>query len=62
VNRLDYDLTMEIIKFFQLDKITAEKIKEEVMESVIQWAKVATNIGISRSEQQLMASAFNIYY
>jgi serine/threonine-protein kinase HipA len=53
---------MEIIKFFQLDKITAEKIKEEVMESVIQWAKVATNIGISRSEQQLMASAFNIYY
>lgn len=58
-NRLDYDLAMEVIEFFQLDKTTAKKIKDKVMESVRQWGKVATNIGISRSEQQLMAPAFN---
>jgi len=59
-NRLDYDLAMEVIEFFQLDKITAKKIKDEVLQSVSQWEKAATNIGISRSEQQLMAAAFNL--
>jgi serine/threonine-protein kinase HipA len=59
-NSLNYDLAMDVIDFFQLDKTTAEKIKDEVLESVSQWQKAATNIGISRSEQQLMAPAFNI--
>ncbi len=59
-NRLDYDLVMDVIEFFQLNKTTAGKIKDEVIESISQWEKVAANIGISRSEQQLMAPAFNI--
>ncbi len=57
-NRLDYDLAMDVIEFFQLDKTTAGKIKDEVTESVMQWEKMATDIGIGRGEQQLMASAF----
>lgn len=59
-NRLDYDLAMDVIEFFQLDKTTAEKIKNEVIESVRQWENMAANIGISRGEQQLMAPAFNL--
>jgi serine/threonine-protein kinase HipA len=59
-NRLDYGLAMDVVDFFQLDKTTAKKIKNEVLESVNQWGKLATNIGISRGEQQLMAPAFNI--
>jgi len=59
-NRLDYDLAMQVIEFFQLDKTTAEKIKDEVIKSVDQWGKMATTIGISRNEQQLMAPAFNV--
>ncbi|MDO8345135.1 MAG: HipA domain-containing protein [Cellvibrio sp.] len=59
-NRLDYNLAMDVIEFFQLDKITANQIKNEVLASVNNWKKVAAEIGISRSEQQLMAPAFNI--
>jgi len=59
-NRLDYGLAMDVIEFFQLKKSNAERIKNDVLNSVSQWKKVATNIGISRGEQQLLASAFNV--
>jgi serine/threonine-protein kinase HipA len=60
-NRLDFDLAMEVIDFFQLSLLDAEKIKGEVIESVSQWKRVATEVGISRHEQTLMAPAFNIF-
>lgn len=59
-NSLNYDLAMDVIDFFQLEENEAEKIKNEVLESVRQWQSVAKSIGISRNEQQLMSSAFNI--
>lgn len=59
-NRLDYGLAMDVIEFFQLKKSNAERIKNDVLNSVSQWKKVATNIGISRGEQQLLESAFNV--
>ncbi|KZZ37877.1 MULTISPECIES: type II toxin-antitoxin system HipA family toxin [unclassified Oleiphilus] len=59
-NSLDYDLAMEVIDFFQLGETEAEGIKEEVLSVVSSWESVAKDIGISRSEQQLMASAFNV--
>jgi serine/threonine-protein kinase HipA len=59
-NRLDYNLAMDVIDFFQLDKKIAAQIKSEVLASVSNWEKVAADIGISRSEQQLMAPAFNV--
>jgi len=59
-NSLDYDLAMEVINFFQLSTSDAQKIKDEVLTSVSHWKDAATKIGISRSEQQLMAPAFNI--
>lgn len=59
-NSLDFDLAMEVIDFFQLDERTAERIKAEVLSSVTEWRAVANAIGISRSEQELMSSAFNV--
>jgi serine/threonine-protein kinase HipA len=58
-NRLDYNLTMDVIEFFQLNKITANKIKDDVLKNVSQWKNLATDMGISRKEQQWMAPAFN---
>lgn len=60
-NSLSYDLAMDVIDFFQLDQKEANKIKAEVLASVGRWEAVARSIGISRSEQQLMSPAFNIY-
>lgn len=59
-NSLNYDLAMEVIDFFQLNEVEAIDIKDEVLASVCRWQSVATSIGISRSEQQLMSSAFNV--
>lgn len=59
-NSLDYDLAFDVIDFFQLDRFEAEQIKEQVLESVSKWQEVATKVGISRSDQQLMAPAFNV--
>ncbi len=59
-NSLNYDLALEVIEYFQLDHSEAEAIKSQVLDSVSNWQEVATRVGISRSEQQLMAAAFNI--
>lgn len=59
-NSLSYDLAMSVIVFFQLNEAEAEAIKEQVIKSVENWGEVATSIGLSRGEQQLMADAFNV--
>ena len=59
-NRLDYDLALQIIDFFQLNRRQADRIMEEVRASVSHWKSVAGSIGISRGEQQLMEPAFNL--
>ena len=59
-NRLDYELVFEVAEFFQLNKQEAQAIHQEVMKSVQRWQDVATELKISRGEQQLLASAFNI--
>jgi serine/threonine-protein kinase HipA len=59
-NSLDYGLAMEVIDFFQLNAVEAQTIKDEVLASVRRWGKAATRVGISRSEQKLMAPAFNV--
>jgi serine/threonine-protein kinase HipA len=59
-NSLDYELAMEVIGFFQLNRDQASKIKNEVLISVAQWRSEASKIGISRNEQQMMESAFKV--
>lgn len=59
-NSLDYDIALEVIEFFQLDIGEAQAIKKHVLQAVSKWQEVATKVGISRSEQQLMTAAFNV--
>ncbi len=59
-NRLNYELAMEVIDYFQLTQNDALQIKHEVLRSVDQWESVATKVGLARAEQQLMAAAFNV--
>ena len=59
-NSLDFNLVMEVIDYFQLTEYKAIQIKNDVIASVKNWKKIATSMGISRQEQQLMAPAFNI--
>jgi serine/threonine-protein kinase HipA len=59
-SRLDYELAMEVIEFFQLDRAQALKIKDEVLASVSNWTSKASAVGLSRSEQQMMEPAFNL--
>ena len=59
-NSLNYALAMDVLEFFQLSTSQAQRIKEEVLRSVARWETVASSANISRSEQQNMASAFNV--
>lgn len=59
-NSLDYELAMDVVAFFQLSKPQAQRIKDEVLNSVVDWEKVANSIQISRNEQQVMRDAFNV--
>ncbi len=59
-NALDYDLAKSVGEFFRLDNDQMNKIIEEVISVVKTWREVATNIGISNKEQELMSGAFNI--
>ncbi len=58
-NALDIELAMEVIEYFRLDEKRANKIIEDVKNSVKNWRKVAKKYGISKSEQDIKARAFS---
>ena len=57
-NSLDLDLAMDVSEFFRLKENRAAEILEDVKSAVRSWRSVATKYGISRSEQELKAIAF----
>jgi len=59
-NDLDIDLAKSVGEYFRLDTMAMNKIQEEVVTGVKQWEQLAKEIGISRSEQELMRAAFRI--
>ncbi|AHW60625.1 serine/threonine-protein kinase HipA [Draconibacterium orientale] len=59
-NALDYELAKSVGPFFRLDNKQMDRIIDEVTTSVKNWRKMAKTIGISNSEQDLMAKAFHI--
>lgn len=59
-NQLDFALAFEVIDYFRIKPDKAQEIKNEVCQSVKQWAKEAKAIGISSTEQDRMADAFSI--
>jgi len=61
-NSLDLELAKSVGEYFRLDDKQMYTIIEEVLNSVTQWKEIAEEIGISRREQGLMASAFITNY
>lgn len=57
-NALDIELAKGVGVYFRLSEKEMKTIIDEVKSSVADWKKVAQEIGISRSEQTLMARAF----
>jgi serine/threonine-protein kinase HipA len=59
-NALDINLAMEVYPYFRLTESKAKEIIEQVKNAVIMWRKIAEKYEISRTEQELKASAFNV--
>ncbi|MGL4895372.1 MAG: type II toxin-antitoxin system HipA family toxin [Shewanella sp.] len=59
-NALDYQLAFDVKDFFRLSQTQASQIYDEVLIAVKQWQTVAKRLGISRAEQVMKQSAFNV--
>ena len=57
-NALDFELAKSVGEYFQLTDVEMNIIIEQVKAAVRGWKKVASDIGISRGEQELMSAAF----
>jgi serine/threonine-protein kinase HipA len=55
---LSFDLAMEVASYFRLKQPAAEAILREVKDAVGTWKKQASDLGIARTEQEIMAAAF----
>jgi len=57
-NALDWDLAKSVAKYFRIKDTQATKIIAQTRTAVGQWSKIASKYKIKRSEQELMAQAF----
>ena len=57
-NSLDFDLAISVAKYFRISESDAKNIIGEIKSVVSTWRDVAHKYGISRGEQDEMASAF----
>ncbi|MFA9393078.1 MAG: type II toxin-antitoxin system HipA family toxin [Prolixibacteraceae bacterium] len=57
-NELDFHLAKRVGEYFQLNSDEMDSIIAQVKTVVSNWSSMAQQIGISRNEQELMASAF----
>lgn len=57
-NSLDIDLALSVADYFRINKNRAFEIIETIKESTSRWRTVAKNAGLSKSEQDRMALAF----
>ena len=59
-NALDYDLAKSVGEYFRLKPIEMNSILDQVLTSVSDWRKLASEIGIHRNEQKSMEAAFKV--
>jgi serine/threonine-protein kinase HipA len=59
-NALDIDLARNVGAYFRLGKKEMDITIDEVKSGISGWKKIATEIGIPRSEQTLIAAAFKV--
>jgi len=59
-NSPDIDLVKSVGVYFRLGKKEMDNIIDEVKSGISGWKKIATEIGIPRNEQTIMAAAFKV--
>jgi serine/threonine-protein kinase HipA len=59
-NALDFELAKSVGDYFQITEKERESILNEVKTAVSSWKIVAQELGISRTEQEVMASSFRL--
>ncbi len=59
-NDLEIELAMKVGEYFRLNKTQMDSIYLEVGSAVRNWKKIASSIGISRKDQELMGGAFRV--
>ncbi|MCK5906185.1 MAG: type II toxin-antitoxin system HipA family toxin [Flavobacteriales bacterium] len=57
-NLLDFELAKSVGEYFQLEEKQMDDVIIEVLNSVVKWKQIAKEIGISRSEIEIMEPAF----
>ena len=57
-NELDFDLAKSVGEYFRLNNNQMEEIIQQVLGVTTKWKTMANEIGISRSEQEVMEKAF----
>lgn len=57
-NALSFDLALDVAPYFRLKQQSAELILREVKDAVRTWKTHASDLGIARTEQEIMAPAF----
>jgi len=57
-NSLNLGLALEVAEYFRMDKNKAAEIIHQIQTVVSSWRILASKYGVSRREQELMASAF----
>ena len=57
-NALEVDLALEVAPYFRINSKKASNLIVAIKKTTAQWNKHATNIGISKREQERMAKAF----
>ncbi|MCP4699838.1 MAG: type II toxin-antitoxin system HipA family toxin [Gammaproteobacteria bacterium] len=58
-NAQDLELALEVADYFRVNKTCAKEIINRIVMTVIRWPAVANAHGISKNEQERMASAFD---
>ena len=61
-NSLDLELALEIGEYFRLDNKRANKIINQIKNSVQYWREISIEYGIPKTEQDLMSRAFSKAY
>lgn len=58
-NALDFELAKSVGEYFRLNTLQMENIIQEIIQVTSNWKNIATEIGISRPEMEMMEKAFN---
>ncbi|WP_432671093.1 type II toxin-antitoxin system HipA family toxin [Flavobacterium sp. SM2513] len=58
-NELDFDLAKSVGEYFRLDEKQMDAVIKEVNQATRNWKTIAKELGITRSEIELMTKAFN---